>query len=102
VQWWATERSRQVVIPNAFWWLSLLGSLCLLSYGISRRDSVFIFANAFNWIPYVRNLIISYRAHQRRQTCIHCGELGPLHARFCPDCGVKLDLSDPEPTSAPS
>src|SRR5688572_32769035 len=40
VQWWATEKQKQVVIPNAFWWLSLVGSLCLLAYGLWRRDSV--------------------------------------------------------------
>src|SRR5512137_2837246 len=62
VQWWATEKHKQVVVPNVFWWLSLLGSLCLLAYGISQRDDVFVFAYAFTWIPYVRNLVISRRA----------------------------------------
>src|SRR5581483_11170354 len=61
VQWYATEKKKQVVVPAAFWWLSLVGSLCLLSYGIYKRDSVFIFAYLFTWIPYVRNLIIHHR-----------------------------------------
>lgn len=25
VQWYATERRKQVVVPQAFWWLSLAG-----------------------------------------------------------------------------
>ena len=62
VQWYVTEKRKQVVVPNSFWWLSLIGSSCLLAYGIWRRDSVFIFAYAFTWIPYIRNLVISRRA----------------------------------------
>jgi len=34
VQWYATEKRKQVVVPTAFWWLSLAGSLLLLSYGL--------------------------------------------------------------------
>ena len=45
VQWYATERLKRVVVPTAFWWLSLLGSLLLLSYALfGKHDSVFIFA----------------------------------------------------------
>ena len=38
VQWIATERSGRVVMPAAFWWLSLIGSSCLLAYSFFRRD----------------------------------------------------------------
>ena len=31
VQWWATEKHKRVVVPAAFWWLSLVGSGCLLA-----------------------------------------------------------------------
>ena len=27
VQWYATEKKKQVVVPQAFWWLSLLGTV---------------------------------------------------------------------------
>ena len=54
VQWYATEKRQQVVVPPLFWWLSLAGSLLLLSYALFyQRDSVFIFAYAFTWIPYM-------------------------------------------------
>ena len=42
VQWYATERRKRVVIPSAFWWLSLTGSLLLLSYSVHKRDPVFV------------------------------------------------------------
>lgn len=90
VQWYATEKQKQVVVPNSFWWLSLLGSLCLLAYGLWRRDSVFIFAYAFTWIPYIRNLVISRRVARVSPTCGACGTDAPPRANFCPQCGLKL------------
>jgi lipid-A-disaccharide synthase-like uncharacterized protein len=90
VQWWATEKHKQVVVPNSFWWLSLTGSLLLLAYGVSRRDSVFIFAYAFTWIPYIRNLVISYRNKRATPHCGSCHRAHPPAAKFCPHCGVKL------------
>lgn len=90
VQWWATEKHKRVVVPNAFWWLSLVGSLCLLAYGLWRRDSVFIFAYAFTWIPYIRNLVISHRNAKAEPECTGCGQSRPRHAKFCPHCGINL------------
>src|SRR5881397_3200953 len=90
VQWYATEKKKQVVVPSAFWWLSLAGSGCLLAYGVYRRDSVFIFAYAFTWIPYIRNLIIGRRALRAQRTCATCAALAPPQSNFCPACGVTL------------
>jgi lipid-A-disaccharide synthase-like uncharacterized protein len=91
VQWWATEKHKQVVVPNVFWWLSLIGSLCLLAYGLSRRDGIFVFAYLLNWIPYVRNLVISSRAARTRMDCPGCETRCPPRAKYCPECGVRLE-----------
>ena len=34
IQWLASERSRQSVVPLAFWWFSLAGGSTLLSYAL--------------------------------------------------------------------
>jgi lipid-A-disaccharide synthase-like uncharacterized protein len=91
VQWYATEKRKQVVVPQAFWWLSLVGSLTLLCYSIHKQDSVFIFAYAFTWIPYIRSLMI-HRQHKAAHTdCVGCGQKIPPQANYCPNCGVKAD-----------
>ena len=92
VQWYATEKKKQVIVPTAFWWLSLTGSLLLLIYSLRKRDSVFIFAYAFTWIPYVRNLIIHRRHKEAQLTCPACSVDSPPRANYCASCGAKLLL----------
>lgn len=95
VQWWATERRGRVVVPVTFWWLSLLGSGLLLSYALYRRDSVFIFAYAFTWIPYIRNLVIHRRHEEAHVACPQCKTSCPPQARFCHACGSRLKPENP-------
>ena len=90
VQWYATEKKKQVVVPQAFWWLSLVGSVTLLSYSLHQKDSVFIFAYAFTWIPYIRNLMIHRRNKAAQSVCAQCGQKNPPQSNFCPNCGVKV------------
>ena len=91
VQWYATEKKKQVVVPVAFWWLSLAGSLLLFSYAlVDRKDSVFIFAYAFTWIPYMRNLIIHRRHRDAHVNCPKCATDCVPHTNFCPQCGAAL------------
>jgi len=102
VQWYATEKLKQVVVPTAFWWLSIVGSLLLLSYAVFyRQDSVFIFAYAFTWIPYVRNLVIHRRHKKAHLDCAECGTRCPPKSNFCFECGAPLLLSaEPPPSKA--
>ena len=90
VQWIATERHKQVVIPAVFWWLSLLGSLLILAFALHEKSSVFIFANAFGWIPYIRNIVIHYRNKAARQRCHACDTPAAHQAVYCHQCGTKL------------
>jgi len=58
VQWWASERVGQSVTPKLFWYLSLVGSIMLLTYAIAVKDPVIILGQAFGVIIYCRNLIL--------------------------------------------
>ena len=62
VQWIASERARQSIVPVKFWWLSLAGASMLLVYGILDRDLVIILAQAFGFIVYARNLWFIYNS----------------------------------------
>ena len=65
VQWIASERRGESVVPIAFWYFSLLGSWGLLAYAIWRQDAVIILGQTFNTIIYVRNLTLIYRKQRR-------------------------------------
>jgi lipid-A-disaccharide synthase-like uncharacterized protein len=90
VQWYATEKSKRVVVPAVFWWISITGALLLFTYAVHQRDSVFIFAYAFTWIPYIRNLIIGHRHAQAHLECPQCETVCPPQSNFCSACGGKL------------
>jgi lipid-A-disaccharide synthase-like uncharacterized protein len=55
-QWIQSERYGRSIIPIAFWYFSLGGSLVLLIYAIHRRDPVFMAGQALGMIVYIRNL----------------------------------------------
>lgn len=58
VQWIASERKKESVIPFSFWVLSLLGSSLLFIYAVYKKDPVFILGQSFGLIVYIRNMII--------------------------------------------
>ena len=61
VQWITSERMKKSVIPIAFWYLSIGGSVTLLSYAIYRTDPVFILGQAGGLIIYLRNLMLIHK-----------------------------------------
>src|SRR5213596_2589927 len=58
VQWWASERQGESVIPVSFWYWSIAGSIIMCFYFISRRDPVGILAYLPNSAIYIRNLML--------------------------------------------
>jgi lipid-A-disaccharide synthase-like uncharacterized protein len=61
VQWIASEKKKESVIPVAFWYLSLAGGLIVLFYAIHRMDPVFILAYLPGNFIYLRNLYFIYK-----------------------------------------
>ncbi|MBA2481095.1 MAG: lipid-A-disaccharide synthase N-terminal domain-containing protein [Planctomycetes bacterium] len=67
VQWIATEKSRHSVVPESFWWLSLLGGLMLLVYFWRRGDPVGIAGQLFGNVVYIRNIYFLYSDRRLRK-----------------------------------
>ena len=56
VQWVASERAKASVMPVAFWYLSIIGGLVVLAYGIHKLDLVIILGQLPGVVVYSRNL----------------------------------------------
>ena len=65
VQWIASERRRDSVVPVAFWWLSLVGGLMLFGYAVHRHDPVFMLGQGMGVFIYVRNLMLVSKKRRR-------------------------------------
>jgi lipid-A-disaccharide synthase-like uncharacterized protein len=61
VQWIASEKKRESVIPVSFWFFSIGGGLTLLIYAVYRHDPVFILGQAAGLFVYLRNLYLIRR-----------------------------------------
>ena len=56
VQWLASEKAGRSVVPNSFWYFSLLGGVTLFAYALWRQDPVFILGQSTGLFIYMRNL----------------------------------------------
>lgn len=67
IQWVASERAKKSVVPELFWWVSLLGSGLMIVYGIYFGRFAVLLGQTFGWVVYVRNIwlieIDKRRAH---------------------------------------
>ena len=85
VQWIVSERRRDSVVPVAFWWLSLLGGLTLLSYASYRQDPVIIVGQGMGLVVYARNLMLVGKAKRRAARRRRRGEpLSETHTATAP------------------
>jgi lipid-A-disaccharide synthase-like uncharacterized protein len=66
IQWIASEKKRESVIPLAFWYFSIGGGAVLLLYACYKADIVFILGQGGGLLIYVRNLMLISR-HKARQ-----------------------------------
>jgi lipid-A-disaccharide synthase-like uncharacterized protein len=68
VQWIASERRKESVVPVHFWYFSLGGGVTLLAYAVYRLDPVFIIGQLSGLFVYARNL---YFIHRRPGAPVH-------------------------------
>jgi lipid-A-disaccharide synthase-like uncharacterized protein len=64
IQWIASEKRKESVIPIAFWFFSIGGGLTLFTYALHRLDPVFILGEAAGVLIYSRNLYLIWRKRQ--------------------------------------
>ena len=56
VQWIASERAKQSIVPEMFWYFSVVGGAMLFAYAIYRVDPVFILGQGAGLFIYARNI----------------------------------------------
>lgn len=61
VQWVVSEKRRESVVPEGFWWMSLGGGLLLFTYFIWRQDIVGVIGQSSGLVIYARNLRLIYK-----------------------------------------
>lgn len=61
VQWLTSEKHQKVMVPMAFWWLSIGGSIIILIYSVHIKDIVFSTAQVLSLFIYVRNMMLQNR-----------------------------------------
>ena len=67
VQWIASERRKESVIPIYFWYFSIGGGLILFIYATHRGDAVFMLGQGAGLFVYARNLYLIWKKQQRLQ-----------------------------------
>jgi len=75
LQWIVSEYKRRSHVPTAFWYVSVAGSLMLLSYSVHIKNPIFMLGFSLNTLIYVRNLHLIYKhAKKGVVTVIEKGE----------------------------
>lgn len=58
VQWFLSEKNKQIITPAVFWKLSLIASVLLFTYGYLRQDLAIILGQTLTYFIYIRNLYL--------------------------------------------
>lgn len=66
IQWLASEKAKQSVMPNLFWYFSIAGGLIILAYAIYRKDPVYILGQSCGVFVYTRNLYFIHSKKHRK------------------------------------
>ena len=61
-QWIVSERANKSVVPEGFWYLSLIGGAITLLYALHKHDIVCTLGQSGGVLVYVRNIHMIWRA----------------------------------------
>ncbi|MEZ5817268.1 MAG: lipid-A-disaccharide synthase N-terminal domain-containing protein [Hyphomicrobiaceae bacterium] len=61
IQWIASERAKQSIVPETFWYFSVLGGAMLFAYATWRLDPVFMLGQGMGLFIYARNIQLIWR-----------------------------------------
>lgn len=64
VQWLDSESLKESVLTRRFWFVSMTGSLMIISYAVFRYDPVLFLGQIAGLVVYVRNLMIYRKIYQ--------------------------------------
>jgi len=56
LQWLASEKAQDSVIPDQFWYFSIAGGVILFFYAMHKMDPVFMLGQGMGILIYLRNL----------------------------------------------
>lgn len=65
-QWLYSRKAGESELPAGFWYISLAGSLMIVSYALVRHDPVLILGQSFGLVAYIRNLCILHKQKTTR------------------------------------
>lgn len=65
VQWVASERQKRSVIPDIYWWMSLVGAVMLFVYFVWRQDLIAVLGQSSGVVIYARNLRLVFKQRRR-------------------------------------
>jgi len=61
-QWWCSRKANESILPDGFWIISIVGSICNLVYGILRMDWILMLNHGPGFLAYARNLYLSRKS----------------------------------------
>ena len=70
IQWIASERAKRSVMPEVFWWVSVIGSGLMIIYPIYYGRLSVLLGHVTGWIVYIRNIWLI----ERHKRSIRAGE----------------------------
>jgi len=65
LQWLASEKAKQSIVPEVFWYFSFAGGLGLLVYATYRVDPVIMLGQATGLLIYSRNIYFIWKEKRR-------------------------------------